>query len=97
MVSVPSRVGLTWDDGGDASIVTLAGEAVTLRSDKPWAPGSRPTGRLASGEAIRVKVHRSRRDETPSDGATFTVEGRVLDLSRGLRESIAAKLAEASD
>ena len=94
-MSVASSVGLTWDDGGEASIVALAGEAVTLRSDKPWAPGSRPTGRLASGEAIRIKVHRSRRDGAPSDGASYTIEGRVLDLSRGLREAIAAKLAPA--
>lgn len=93
MVSVSPGVGLTWDDGGDAAIVTLAGEAVTLRSVRPWAPGSRAAGHLASGAAIRVKVHRSRRDETPNDGALYTIDGRVLDLSRALREAIEAELA----
>jgi hypothetical protein len=85
---------LTWDGGGEARVVELTGEAIVLRSTRPHAPGSRPSGVLASGEQLRLKTHRSKRDEAPGDGMVFTVEGRVLDLTRQLRDRLTASLAD---
>jgi hypothetical protein len=83
---------LKWDGGGEGRIVSLQGDAIVLRSTTPHAPGSRPTAVLSGGSAIRVKAHRSKRDESVEDGKTFTVEGRVLDLTRDLRASIESAL-----
>lgn len=87
---------LIWDGGGEGRVIELAGEAVVLRSTRAHAPGSRPRGVLASGQELRIKTHRSKRDETPADGMSFTVEGRVLDLTRQLRETLTAALTDRS-
>jgi hypothetical protein len=81
-----------WEGGGDAEIVSLVDEAAVLRSTKPFAPGSRPLATLANGAAIRLKTHRSRREEGP-DGKAFTIDGRVLDLTRELRAFLTDALA----
>ena len=88
-----SALDLKWDGGGEGRIVSLRGDAIVLRSTTPHAPGSRPTAVLAGGSAIRVKAHRSKRDETLSDGKIFTVDGRVLDLTRDLRSIVEAALS----
>lgn len=87
-----SALDLKWDGGGEGRIVSLQGDGIVLRSTTPHAPGSRPSAVLSGGSAIRVKAHRSKRDESLDDGKTFTVEGRVLDLTRDLRATIDAAL-----
>ncbi|HEY2509434.1 MAG TPA: hypothetical protein VGI39_01135 [Polyangiaceae bacterium] len=79
---------IVWAKGGEAVVVALREEAITLKSTIPSPPGSRIEGTLAEGEAaaVRVKIHSSKRQE---DGS-FVLEGRVLDLTRGLRERLGA-------
>jgi len=86
---------LAWEGGGDARLISLVDETAVLRSTKPFAPGSRPTGMLPNGAAIRLKTHRSRREEQ-GDGKTFTIDGRILDLTRALRSSLTAALSEST-
>jgi hypothetical protein len=81
-----------WEGGGEAEITSLVDDAAVLRSTKPYAPGSRPLATLANGAAIRLKTHRSRREDGP-DGKSFTIDGRVLDLTRELRAFLTAALA----
>ena len=81
-----------WDGGGDAILTSLVEDAAVLRSTKPFAPGSRPLAKLANGAAIRLKTHRSRREDG-DDGKSFTIDGRVLDLTRELRAFFSAALA----
>ena len=79
-----TELDLSWSRGGTGCIVRLAGEIVTLRSSIPSPPGSRLEGKLASGEAVRVKIHGSRKQ----DDGTFQLEGRLIDLSRDLRTKL---------
>jgi hypothetical protein len=91
-----SAAALAWDGGGEARVVALDGEAIVLRSTRPHAPGSRPSGTLTGGARLRVKTHRSKRDEAPSDGMEFTIDGRVLDLTRDVRALLVEALATPS-
>jgi hypothetical protein len=76
---------IAWAKGGEATVVSLRDDAITLRSSIPSPPGSRIEGALADGgELVRVKVHSSKRQE---DGS-FVLEGRVLDLTRALRAKL---------
>jgi hypothetical protein len=76
-----------WTKGGDATLVTLNDDRVTLDSSLSSPPGSLVDGALTTGEAIRVKVRGCKRD-----GERFRIEGRVIDLSRDLRLKLAALL-----
>ena len=92
---------IAWAKGGEASVVSLKDDAITLRSSVPSPPGSRIEGTLAEGggadgagaagepEPVRVKIHSSKRQE---DGS-FVLEGRMLDMTRALREKLAARVA----
>jgi hypothetical protein len=91
-----SAASLAWDGGGEARVVSLDGESIVLRSTRPHAPGSRPSGTLVGGARLRVKTHRSKRDAAPADGMEFTVEGRVLDLTRDVRALLVEALAAPS-
>jgi hypothetical protein len=83
---------VAWSGGGTATIVGLDGDRITLDSDRPFAPGSRPEGTLETppaGEAstpaahrIWVKVHASKRQ----DDGTFRVNGRLMNPTRELRQ-----------
>ena len=78
---------IEWSKGGDATVLTLADDAIALRSSVPSPPGSRIEGKLVEPEprgAVRVKIHSSKRQE---DGA-FVLEGRVLDMTRALRAKL---------
>jgi hypothetical protein len=75
---------VTWAKGGEATILTLVEDAISLRSTVPSPPGSRIEGKLEGGEPVRVKVHSSKKQE---DGA-FVLEGRALDMTRVVREKI---------
>ncbi len=86
-------ISLVWDGGEGGALVSLAADgAVTARSARAFAPGSRPTGTLATGDPFRMKTHRCRR-EARDDGLTFTIEGRTLDLTRELASRITAMLS----
>jgi len=73
--------------GGDADLVLLDGDRVSLRSTQAFAPGAPLVGTLASSSLVRVKVHRcQRRDDA------FLVEGRLVDATRELRRELTALL-----
>ena len=84
---------LAFDKGGEADVVALEGERITLRSTVSSPPGSPLAGRLREGAnagvPLRVKVHGCRRE-----GDLFRIEGRVIDLSRELRAVLAGLLAK---
>jgi hypothetical protein len=76
---------IAWAKGGEATVVSLKDDAITLRSSTPSPPGSRIEGALAEdGELVRVKVHSSKRQ----DDGSFVLEGRVLDMTRALRAKL---------
>ncbi len=77
---------LVFDKGGEADVVAIDGERVTLRSTISSPPGSPLSGKLRDGDTpIRIKVHGCKRE-----GEGFRIEGRVIDLSRELRASLQA-------
>lgn len=84
-------VSVAWHGGGTARVTSLTADAVVVVSDKPFAPGARPMGALASGREIRMKVHRCRKiDEA------FTIEGRLIDATRALTEELTRLLTPSS-
>jgi hypothetical protein len=82
---------LLWKHGGEADVVTIGAHAMTLRSTIPSPPGSRIEASLASdpSRTVKFKIHGSKRQP---DG-TFVLEGRPLDLTKDLREKLAALIA----
>jgi hypothetical protein len=89
-----SEVRVAWAGGGEARVVALSADAIVLRSTRPWPPGARVDGTAACDlpATLRVKVHTSKKQE---DGS-FVVEGRPIDMTREVRERIAAMLAGVS-
>jgi hypothetical protein len=90
---------VAWARGGEARIVSLTADTISLASTAPWPPGSRVEGTLrsdglsaggAAAPVLRVKVHASRRR---AEG-DYLVEGRPIDLGRTLRERLTVLLAE---
>jgi hypothetical protein len=82
---------VTWAKGGEAHVVSIAADAISLRSTVPWPPGSRIEGTVrGDGAAIvlRLKVHSSRRDGERD----FVLQGRPIDLPRAAREQLEAWL-----
>ena len=86
-----TRLQIAWDGEGSATISALDGESIRLVSSRPFAPGSRPTGTLSGGFAVRLKVHRSKK--TGDAPPTFAVEGRLLEARRDLLAEIRSRLA----
>jgi hypothetical protein len=93
-----------WKDRGEASFVSLAKDAVVLRSTVSSPPGSRIEGTLGgdgegadgAGLVVRVKVHGCKKQaEKSASGALgdFVLEGRLLDATREVRAAIAARVA----
>ena len=82
---------LRWVRGGEATVLSLEPDAITLESTTPSPPGSRIYAVLlvGSGASLRLKVHASRRDST----GLFRLEGRPIDMTREVREELAAILA----
>ena len=81
-----------WQNGGHAVFLSLARDAVVLRSTVSSPPGSRLEGRLAGDEGggalvVRVKVHGCKKQP---DGE-FVIEGRLIDATREVRAVIAAR------
>ena len=87
-MSEPSEPHVTWAKGGSATLVTVANDAVTLRSSIPSPPGSRLDATFASEpvSTFKVKVHTSKLEP---DGS-FMLKGRVLEATRALRERLAS-------
>ncbi len=77
---------IRWATGGEARILSIDADTITLQSTVPSPPGSRLDGSLAEDPAarLRVKVHSSRRQ---AEGE-FVIEGRPLDLPRATRERL---------
>ena len=77
---------ITWAKGGTATFIAAVGENVTLRSTIPSPPGSRldATFDIEPKNAVRVKVHASKKEE---DGS-FTIKGRLVDATRETRERV---------
>ena len=74
---------IAWTKGGTAEVIAFEEDgAIRLRSTVPAPPGARIEGQIEGAGAVRVKSHGVKKQE---DG-TFVLEGRVLDLTRGLRE-----------
>lgn len=86
-----ASVELAWRGGGAGRVASLSGDAVVLVSEKPFAPGARPIGAIASGREIRVKVHRCRKIDD-----AFQIEGRLIDATRALTEELARLLTPSS-
>jgi hypothetical protein len=93
---------VTWDKGGDAVVLRLSGDTITLRSSIPSPPGSRIEGRLAadpdatwSGDEATSGVGagagalrvKIHSSKRQEDGS-FLLEGRTLDLTRELRDRL---------
>jgi hypothetical protein len=76
-------VHIGWQKGGEADVVALDGDRITVSSTIPSAPGSRPDGALQSGTKVWIKVARCRRE-----GERFVIEGRLIDATRDDRAEI---------
>lgn len=80
---------IRWAKGGDANVVAIDGDRVTLDSSLSSPPGSVVEGTLVNdGGSIRIKVRGCKKIE----GERFRIEGRILDASRDLRTRLAALL-----
>ena len=82
---------VTWAKGGAASLVSLAGETVVVRSTIASAPGSTLDGALEgqAGARLKLKVKSCKRE---ADGR-YRIEGRAVDFRREDRAAIEALLA----
>jgi hypothetical protein len=78
------------DQGGEAELIALSADRITLRATIAKAPGAPLIGSLESGSMLRVKVHRCRRDGAD---VAFVMEGRLVDATRQLREELARLLS----
>jgi hypothetical protein len=82
-------VELRLESGERADLESLEGDAVTVRSPVPAPPGARVgTTVVATGAALRVKSHGSKRD-----GDLFVIRGRLIDATRELRAWLGAQLS----
>jgi hypothetical protein len=79
-------VSVRLEKGDMAELIALEGDKGTIRSPMASAPGSR-LGMKVDGRMLRLKVHRCVRD-----GDVFTIAGRFIDLTRDLRERLAAEI-----
>ena len=75
---------IRWAKGGEAEIVAIEGERVTLSSTQSAPPGAYVEGALNDGTALRIKVRGCKRAEE-----RFRIEGRILDMPSTLRQRLA--------
>ena len=76
------------DPGGEASVLGLDGDRLSLRAPSAVAPGTRLRAALGDGCELRLKVLHCVRQ-----GAQFAIEARLIDASRELRRALTARLA----
>ena len=79
-------VALTWEKGGAASIVKVAGDVIVVLSPTAAPPGARLQGTLADGKIVKMKSHGSKKQ----DDGSFRIEGRTIDMARELRQELEA-------
>ena len=81
---------MRWARGGEAQIVSIDADAISLRSTVPWPPGARIEGALIDDPraTLRVKVHGCRKQ---ADGE-YAIDGRGLDLPKSLRALLESAL-----
>ncbi len=79
---------VTWSLGGDAVVLTVQGDVLSLRSSRAFPPGAPAAGTLAGEVAIALtlKVAGSRRE----DDGRFVVRGRLVSPTVALRAALAA-------
>lgn len=77
---------IAWVMGGEARLLAIRADAVTLESTTPAPPGARIEGALlgGSGSKLCLKVHRARKDAS----GRFRIEGRPIGLTREGREEL---------
>jgi hypothetical protein len=78
--------------GGEAVVTAIGGDHVTLSSTTSAPPGATVEGALADGTPFRVKVRGCKRDAA-SD--RFVIDGRVIDLSRAVRDRLTQSASNA--
>jgi len=69
---------------GAVSLLWLGDDHVRVQSEQAAAPGSRLAGTVATGEALRIKVHRCLRR-----GDGFVIDGKLQSPTRALRRLLA--------
>src|SRR5262249_19527090 len=77
--------------GGEVEIAALEGDRIRVWSGVAAAPGSRLDATLPSRALMRLKVQRCRRNDTG-----FTIEGRLIDMTREARTEISGMLSRSS-
>jgi hypothetical protein len=88
---VSTSAHVRWASGGEASLLSLAGDFAVFRSTVSSPPGSRLSGHAPlESIAVRLKVHSCQRD----DGGEFILRGRLLDLTREMRQCLASTTNE---
>jgi hypothetical protein len=82
---------LLWAKGGTATFLTIASDAVTLRSSIPSPPGARLEATLVGDPTVSltIKIHGSK---LQPDGS-FALKGRLLEATRALRARIEGLVA----
>jgi hypothetical protein len=80
---------LALSDGGEVVLLSIDGDRVKLASAIAVAPGTRLAAHLADGAGLRIKVY-----QCALQGERFSIEGRLLDATRTLRERLARELHE---
>lgn len=85
---------LAWEKGGHADVVSVEGDAIVLRSTTSAPPGARLTSTLTTEPPVVVKI-KSYGTHRESDGS-FTLKGRLIDVTREVRDRLVALLADAS-
>jgi hypothetical protein len=77
---------IAWATGGEARLLAISADAVSLESTAPAPPGARIEGALlgGSGRTLRLKVHSVRKEAS----GRFRIDGRPIDLTREAREEL---------
>lgn len=79
---------LSWSKGGSADLVSLADDAIVLRSTTSAPPGARLEATF-EGRPVKIKSYGTHKE---ADG-TFTLKGRLVDANRELRDALAKLVA----
>ncbi len=76
---------VSWARGGEATILKIAGESISLLATISAPPGASLEGTMdLRGEPLRVKVHGSKKQPN----GNFIIDGRCVDMTRELRKEL---------
>lgn len=73
-----------WELGGEATLLRVDDDRLTLRSTRSFPPGAPAKGTLGGGATLTLKVAGSRRE---SEGI-FVVRGRLVSPTVALRAAL---------